>query len=98
MDLSEFRRRLGADPASQDAELRAARHGGPEFEAAAAAAERFEALLREAVEVPVPDGLVEDLAALRPAGHRRAWPAALAARQRACISLISVIVCITVDC
>ncbi|MEJ2382816.1 MAG: DUF3379 family protein [Xanthomonadales bacterium] len=79
MDLTEFRRRLGAEPASQDAELRAARHAGPEFEAAAAAADRFEAVLRDAVEVPVPDGLVDELAALRPRRTRWHWPAALAA-------------------
>jgi hypothetical protein len=79
MDLSEFRRRLGAEPASQDAEMRAARRAGPEFEAAAAAADRFEALLREAVDVPVPGGLVDDLAALRAPTARRRWPVALAA-------------------
>ena len=59
--------------------MRAARRAGPEFEAAATAAERFEALLRDAVEVPVPDSLVADLAVLRPSGSRRWWPAALAA-------------------
>lgn len=79
MDLSEFRRRLGAEPASEDAEMRAARRAGPEFAASAAAADRFEALLHEAVDVPVPPGLVDDLVALRSPRSRRLWPVALAA-------------------
>lgn len=79
MDLSEFRRRLGAEPTSRDADMRAARRAGPEFEAAAAAAERFEVLLKETAGVPVPDGLTEQLAALRPPAPRRRWPIALAA-------------------
>jgi hypothetical protein len=79
MDLSEFRRRLGAEPASQDADMRAARRAGPEFEAAAAAADRFEALLEDALDAPVPAGLVDELAALRTPKTRWRWPAALAA-------------------
>lgn len=79
MDLSEFRRRLGAEPGSRDPDLRAARRAGPEFEAAAAAADRFEALLRDAVHVPVPAALVDQLTASRPRRPRWRWPAALAA-------------------
>lgn len=79
MDLSEFRRRLGAEPDCRDAEMRAARRSGPEFEAAAAAAERFEARLRDAVDLPVPVGLVDELAALARHRPRRRWPVALAA-------------------
>lgn len=79
MDLNEFRRRLGADPGCRDADLRAARRSGPEFEAAAAAAERFEAQLRDATGLSVPDGLVDELARLRPARQHRRRPLALAA-------------------
>jgi hypothetical protein len=79
MDLSEFRRRLGADPLAQEPEMRAARRAGPEFEAAAAAAERFEARLRDAAALPVPDGLADELARLRTPQPARWWPMALAA-------------------
>ena len=77
MDLSEFRRRLGAEPASQDAEMRAARRAGPEFEAAAAAADRFEAQLREALDAGLDEMwqvLMEDpqLGVLSPVFHMTA--------------------------
>jgi hypothetical protein len=83
MDFSEFRRRLGAEPRSTDPELLRARDSSPEFAAAAAEAEAFEAALERALQLPEPAGLVEDLRAL-PAGsagprHRRWISLALAA-------------------
>ena len=79
MDLSEFRRRLGAEPDSRAEDLRAARGAGPEFEAAAAAAERFEARLRDVLDVPPPAGLIDELRKLPARRARRRWPVALAA-------------------
>lgn len=84
MDLSEFKRRLAAEPGRMDAEMQAARRAGPEFEAAAAEAERLEALLRRALALPVPADLAAGLVADLPASPRArrgwlGWPAALAA-------------------
>jgi hypothetical protein len=71
MDFTEFRRRLGAEPRSADPELLRARDAGPEFAAAAAEAEAFEAKLERALAVPVPVGLVDDLDGLTRAATRR---------------------------
>lgn len=80
MDLSEFKRRLAAEPGRMDAEMQAARRSGPEFEAAAVEAGRLEALLQRAVALPVPGDLAAHLVAALPAPRpRRWWPAALAA-------------------
>lgn len=83
MDFSEFRRRLGAEPKSRDPDLLRARESGPEFAAAAAEADEFEARIERALSLPVPAGLAEDLRAI-PGGTvatlRRRWlPVALAA-------------------
>lgn len=56
MDFSEFKRRLGAEPHSQDPELVAARERGPEYAAAADAATAFEARLEAALQLSV-DGV-----------------------------------------
>ena len=64
MDFSEFLRRLGAEPRSRDPELKRARESAPEFQEAAAVAERFEDLLEHAAKLPVPSDLVDDLRAV----------------------------------
>jgi len=82
MDFTEFRRRLGAEPRSQDPELVRARGGDAEFRAAAEAAERFEQSLERALRVPAPAVVLDGLLAIprQARGHRRfPWPAALAA-------------------
>ena len=81
MDFSEFKRRLGAEPRSEDPDLAAARDASPEHRAFAGDAERFETLLEDAVSVAVPDDLVDTIRAIpRQARARRApWPVALAA-------------------
>ena len=61
MDFSEFKRRLSAEPRSRDPDLLRARDEGPEFAAAAAAADRFEGLLEAALALPEPEDLVESL-------------------------------------
>lgn len=62
MNFSEYRNRLGADPRSQDPEFLAARHAGPEFEAAAREAETFERRLEGVARFPVDaDALLADL-------------------------------------
>ena len=82
MDLSEFRRRLGAEPRSRDPDLLRARVSAPEFAAAAAEADALESTLERALRVPQPAGLVDELCALPGRSHRpqRRWvPMALAA-------------------
>jgi len=82
MDFSEFRRRLGAEPRSTDADLLLARNSAPEFAEAAAEAEAFEAKLERALRLAEPAGLVGQLCALpeRDVRPRRRWvPMALAA-------------------
>ena len=84
MNFSEFKRLLGAEPHSGDPEFQRARHSSPEFEEAAAEAERFETKLEYATLIPAPDGLVEDIMAItgqpsEPAKTRGWWPMALAA-------------------
>ncbi len=64
MNFSEFTRWLKSDPASQDADYRAARVSGPEFIAAAAASDEFERKLHRAAALPVPHGLSESIKAL----------------------------------
>jgi hypothetical protein len=84
MNFSEFKRLLGAEPRSGDPEFLRARHSSPEFEEAAADAERFETKLQRATSIPVPDGLLEGITAItrRPPDSEKAkgwWPMALAA-------------------
>lgn len=84
MNFSEFKRLLGAEPRSGDPELQRARHSSPEFEEAAADAERFETKLERAALIPAPEGLMEDIMAITrqpsaPAKSRGWWPLALAA-------------------
>ena len=83
MDYSEFQRRLGADPFDSDPALRTARESGPEFEQAAAAAERFEQKLRTAACIAPPVDLVDSLQKLAAQPRRgplsRKWGLALAA-------------------
>lgn len=74
MDFSEFRRRLAADPRTLDPELRAARGDGVEFEQAALEAEALDRLLSAALEVPVPEGLLDEIAAIPGQATRRLRP------------------------
>jgi len=84
MNFSEFKKKLGAEPLSDDPEFRAARESSPEFEAAARKAEALEEKLARAFRLPVPDDLAERISALAQqpaeAPERRRWlPMALAA-------------------
>lgn len=81
MNSSEFKRLLGADPASQDPEFLRARDSSPEHAEAAAAADRLERLLRGALDVPVPPDLAGRLRDLPQRHDRnpRMLPLALAA-------------------
>jgi len=82
MDLAEFQRLLGSEPRNRDPRVVSARASGPEFEEAAAAAERFEDRLERALDLPVPDDLLDNLEALaaRAPARRHVWrPLALAA-------------------
>ncbi|MBT8050914.1 MAG: DUF3379 domain-containing protein [Gammaproteobacteria bacterium] len=81
MNFSEFKRRLGAEPRSEDAEMLAARDASSEHRAAVAEAEQFEHRLERALNTPVPADLIDTLRTI-PAGKnhgRRWWPVALAA-------------------
>lgn len=84
MNFSEFKRLLGADPRSREPGFQRARHSSPEFEAAAAEADRFEARLDHAMLIPAPDDLLDELLLISrqapaPATGRRGLPMALAA-------------------
>lgn len=84
MDFSEFKRLLGAEPLSGDAEFQRARHSSPEFEQAAIDAERFEAKLGHALSIPAPERLEEGLMMIArspsvPVKQKGWWPIALAA-------------------
>jgi hypothetical protein len=61
MDYSEFLRRIGADPHDPDQELLRARQSDIKFEQAALDAERLETKLQRAVQLPAPEGLIEQL-------------------------------------
>lgn len=86
MDYSEFKRLLGADPASRDPDFLAARSASPDFEQAAREAEKFERKLHQALLIAPPEGLLDDILAVtdeegskRGASPRRWAPLALAA-------------------
>ena len=72
MNFSEFKRRLGAEPRSQDPEFRLARDSSPEFAKAAAEAEAFEDKLERAAHFSCPQGLADELIALGRGPHRPA--------------------------
>jgi hypothetical protein len=76
--FSDFRKLLGADPRSRDAETLHARHTSPEFEAAAQDAEAFEKKLEGALLIPAPGDLLDDIRGI-PTRHRNWMPLALAA-------------------
>jgi hypothetical protein len=61
MNLAEFIRQLGADPASQDPEFLRARDSAPEFVAAAKESARFEQRLGRALALPVAESLLAEL-------------------------------------
>lgn len=81
MNLSEFRRRLGAEPRSKADEMRRAREASEAHRAVAREADRLEHRLERALDVPVPKDLVDSLRAIpsTEARPRRWWPVALAA-------------------
>ena len=61
MNLLEFKRRLMTDPGDRSPEMRDARMAGAEFVEAALESDRFETVLRSALNVPVPHGLAEKI-------------------------------------
>lgn len=61
MNLAEFKRRLMTDPGLKTPEMREARQAGGEFAEAAARSDRFERSLRQALNVPVPHALAEQI-------------------------------------
>jgi hypothetical protein len=86
MDYSEFKRRLGADPASRDPDFLAARNASPEFEQAAREADEFERKLNQTLRIAVPEDLpasilaIADLSGVERVTPSRRWaPFALAA-------------------
>ena len=61
MNFSEFIRKLGADPASQDPAFLSARESSAEFSQAAAESDRFERRLDRALTLPAPEDLLPQL-------------------------------------
>jgi len=77
MNLLEFKRRLMTDPGDRSPEMRDAREAGEEFAAIALESDRFETVLRHALQVPVPHGLGESIIlrqSLEGTSPRRLWP------------------------
>jgi len=64
MDFSEFIRQLGADPGNRDPEILRARQSSPEFLQAAEEADALEEKLSRAIDLPVPDDLLERILAI----------------------------------
>ncbi len=64
MDFSEFIRQLGADPGNRDPEFLRARQSSPEFLQAAEEAGALEEKLARAIDLPVPDDLLESILAI----------------------------------
>ena len=81
MDFTEFRRKLGAEPRSDDPGFLAACDSTTEHREATAQALDLEAKLERAFHVPAPDDLLGDLQAIPDRKERRTrrWPMALAA-------------------
>lgn len=71
MDCLEFRRRLGAEPRSHDAELLAHREACAACMTAWERAQRFEQALLGALEVPVPEGLADRVLLAQATGVRQ---------------------------
>jgi len=61
MNFSEFKRRLGAEPRSQDPEFLSARQSSPEFLQATEDADIFEGKLSRAINLPLPDGVMDNI-------------------------------------
>lgn len=82
MNFLEFKRRLMTDPYDRDPEFVAARKKDETFAEAAAESDAFEAGLRKALDVPVPDDLAEDIIfrqSMDSSSRRRSMPTILAA-------------------
>jgi len=81
MSFSKFKKIIGADPWSRDAETLRARKSSPEFEEAAVEAEAFEKKLQSALLVSPPSDLLDNIKAIsqQPARQHRWMPLALAA-------------------
>jgi len=82
MNFTEFKRYLGAEPRSTDAGFQLARRSAPEFEAAAADADRFESRLDRATLVETPADLLNGLLLIS-----REVPVAPSARRRLSLAL-----------
>ncbi len=61
MNFSEFIRQLGAEPRSQDPEFLRARQSAPEFRQAAEDADVFEEKLTRAMDLQLPEGMMESI-------------------------------------
>jgi len=61
MNFSEFIRQLGAEPRSQDPEFLRARQSSPEFLQAAEEADAFEEKLTRAMDLQLPDDMMENI-------------------------------------
>ncbi len=61
MNFSDFKKRLGAEPRSQDPEILRARESAPEFRAEAEEAAEFEDKLETALSIEAPDALLEQI-------------------------------------
>jgi len=81
MNFSEFKKLIIADPWSQNPEVLLARQSDPLFEQVALEVQAMERKIQAAVNVPAPDGLLDEIKAIvhHPSSLRRWVPWALAA-------------------
>lgn len=73
MDCLEFRRRLGAEPRSDAADMRAHRARCPLCQAAWQRAQAFEDHLLQAMRVPLPENLIDRLLLTQNTAQRQRW-------------------------
>ncbi len=79
MNFSEFIRQLGAEPRSQDPEFLRARQSVPEFRRAAEEADIFEEKLTRAMDLQLPEGMMDSILQI---SHTPSSDTAAAARPR----------------
>jgi hypothetical protein len=81
MNFLEFKRRLMTDPGDRDPEFRAARKKDDAFARAAKKSDEFEEKLKQALDVPIPDKLADDIIfhqSMQPVRQRRSMKRYLA--------------------
>lgn len=94
MNITDFKKILGADPKNQDPDFLRARDSDPAFQQAADQSEAFEGKLERALNIPAPPGLHEHVRAVadEPPAAQPRWPAyAMAAAVLLAVGAVTVL-------